>query len=331
MSGQSPKPRWLRVLIALGKSAAYLGLFLGWQIVVSSVYSAGITAEMMLRAPMLDYDLLYQAVYEVLLAKTAEISLLSGLLTLASLTIFFRLRRKQLDQELWLRPVPRRLLGWCAGLSFCLYWLVSLVLSALPATWLEGYSDASAGLEYTGVLPFFALAVVAPITEEVIFRGLIFTRLDRAMSGRLAVVLSAVVFGLCHGQFIWFCYALLLGMVFGGVTRRSGSIFPSMLMHVVFNATNELLLLAGDWYPGAVGWGLIFVVAIGGSIFCAIQVRKALPEVSAEERAPSAQTERTETVDLPSAEPAPGKAERPGEAVWDPDSGPDHRFPPQLR
>lgn len=303
---------------ALGKAACYLGLFLGWQLLVSTVYSLTIAVQLSISDPAAVQD--EARFLEAVTEKLMEISLVSSLLTLGSVVLLFKLRRKSLRRELWLRPAPGKVLLWTAPLAFCLYWLVNLVLGLLPERWLDGYSEAAAGLEQTGAVAFLATALVGPVVEEVVFRGLIFTRLQRAMPGWAAVALSAAIFGLCHGEFLWFCYAYLLGVIFALLAKATGSILPGMLMHVVFNTTNEVLLFFADWEPGAAAGFAIFLLATAGTGLCALQLWRAVlplsvPHGEADAPAQPPQAQRN-------APPAPD-----GMARWDEDSGMHHRFP----
>jgi len=268
------RPRWQQVLIALGKALCYLFLFLGWQVLVSTIYSFGITFQLAGEDPAALLD--QMRLYDAIMAKTMEISLMSALFTMVSLWGIFKLRRRSLVREVWLRPVPGRVLAWAAALAFCLYWLVNLVLSLLPEPWLESYGEASAGLQEISVIAVLATAVAAPIVEETVFRGLIYTRLQRAMPGWLAVVLSAALFGACHGEPMWIAYAFVLGFIFALLVWKTGSILPSLLMHVVFNTTNEVVtLLVGEDTPL---WFLVltWAAATAGTLFCALRLRRAL-------------------------------------------------------
>ena len=205
MNGQQQMPRWQQVLVAAGKAVAYLAVFLGWQMVVYTVYSTSIAMELMMQGL---YDQLATQIYWLLLSKVSEISLISGLLTLGTLALAFKLRHRSPLREVWLRRAPGAVLGWGAGLAFCLYWLVTLVLAYLPESWTSSYVDASASLEEVSVMAFLSTALVAPVVEEVVFRGLIYTRLQRAMDARWAVVVSAAVFGACHGSLSGFATPL---------------------------------------------------------------------------------------------------------------------------
>ena len=322
-------PRWQQVLIAVGKAAAYLAVFLGWQVIVSTAYSTSIAMELMTEGA---YDQLEARMYWALMSRVSEISLSSGLLTLTTVAVFFLLRRRSPLGETWTRPAPGAVLGWGAGLAFCLYWLVSLVLNSLPESWMGGYTEASASVGDVGFLAFLSTAIVAPVVEEVIFRGLIYTRLQRAMDERWAMVVSAAAFGVCHGELVWFCYAFVLGLIFAQLTRYTGSILPAMVMHVVFNATNQLLLLVADAEIGIALFLVILLLATGGTAFCAIQVRAAvlqMPRPAAQPEPPQS-PERHRTPARPAGEhrAEEPRSSRPQGAAWDQDSGPDNRFPP---
>lgn len=325
MSGQTTRPRWLECLAAAGKAAAYLGLFLGWQTVISMAYSAWITVWMMLESPN-GFD--YALVYEILLARSSEISLISGLLTLATLAVIFKIRRKHMRREVWLCPVAGSVVGWAVGLAFCLYWCVTLLLSLVPEQWMRDYAQASAVLEETGVISVLSTVLVGPIVEEIIFRGLIFTRLRRVFSGKAAIVLSAAVFGYCHGDFVWFCYAFVLGMIFAWTMECSGSILPAMVMHIVFNGTNELLMLLANWEPGSWFYLLIFMLGSAGTIFCALHLRGALGQRAVPAGEPVAADLADERQPFAVYTEASADPARPGRVCWDSDSGPHHKFPP---
>ena len=262
---------WRYVAANLGKAAAYLALFLGWQMFVGMVYTIAATVRL---GP--------EAAYEAVMRQSMEISLLSNLLTLASAAAFFLVRRKNVLREVGVRPASPRVVLWGALTAFCLYFFVMLALNLLPEEWLEGYNQASEALGDTGVMAFLAVAIVGPVTEEVIFRGLIFSRLRRAMRPWLAVVLASAVFALRHGQVVWICYTFVVGLVFTAVAAGAGSIVPSVVMHIVFNATNEVMALCAqrmpEWLPLAMG---VPLATIGLGV-CAVFLARALRAASRE-------------------------------------------------
>ena len=225
-----------QILAALGKSVCYVGLFLGMQVLV--LLPAMLSVGMKVALGGGDEDEIYAAMLD---ADVMTLTLISGLLTIAVVLAFYLLRRKKLSEALWLRPVPATTMLTGASLAPAMYFVVIVVLTALPAAWTESYGEASSSIDTGSVLGVISVAIVAPIAEELIFRGLVMNRMSRVMPGWLAVLLSAAVFGLCHGELVWFCYAFALGALFGLIDLRAGSVLPSILGHVAFNAIGQIM------------------------------------------------------------------------------------------
>jgi len=87
------------------------------------------------------------------------------------------------------------------------------------------------------VLVFFSSCVMAPISEEILFRGLLFMGLRKASGPWAALVLSSVLFGLMHWQYD--LVGVLSVMVFGAgnalLVWRTGSLVPAILLHAIYN------------------------------------------------------------------------------------------------
>lgn len=245
----------------LGKSLCYLALFMGMQILVMlPVMVDGIAAA--LTGGGMDENALVDA---ILGADPMLLSLISNLLTLAFLLVFYLVRRKKLSEALWLRPVPAPVLWEGAALAPALYLAVTGLLSLLPEAWLESYEEASAGIDSGTAVGMIAVALMAPVVEEIVFRGLIMTRLARGLPGWLAVALSAAIFGACHGHPVWFAYAFVLGVFFGYMDLRANSIWPSILGHMTFNAIGQILTFVPETDEGTelvVAMGVLLLAAI---------------------------------------------------------------------
>lgn len=263
------------ILVALGKALCYLALFLGCQLLVSLAYSVAAALYVGLNQGFSDPMSLAREVTRLVYACTGQISLFSDLAVLLILVLFFLLRKKNPFREAGAIPASLSMTAAAAGLAPVLYLVVTFVLGLLPERWLESYMEASSALSETGLIMTLATVVAAPIAEEVIFRGLILSRLKRAMPGWLAVVLSALAFGLCHGQAVWIAYAFTLGLLFGLMAHRSGSILPSMVTHFVFNGIGQLMTCL-DESPAAVP--LLFALALAGIVIC-IFARRGLADL----------------------------------------------------
>ena len=83
--------------------------------------------------------------------------------------------------------------------------------------------------------PVFVAIIVAPLTEEVLFRGVILRGLLQRFSTVGAIAISAMLFGLIHLNPWQFVTAVILGCVFGWWYVRTNSLLPSLAGHAVVN------------------------------------------------------------------------------------------------
>lgn len=242
------------VLAALGKSLLYLLFFIMAQFLTGVVYTALAVAGGADAGSMLGG------------AETAV--LLSYLLTAAAILLWFRLRHKPLGEAAGLRRCSGWTAAFCAFAAIGLFVVVQLALMLLPAAWLTDYNDHMELLLSTGLIPALSIAVAGPLAEELMFRGVIQTRLERAMPPWIAVVLQATLFAIIHGTPIQIVYALLLGLALGFLRSRTGSILPGLAAHAAFNAMNDPLGLFGgaaeSWYALAV----MAAVSAAGCVLC---------------------------------------------------------------
>ncbi len=240
------------VLAALGKCVCYLALFVGMQVAImlpESIYIGVLAA--------LGGDV--EGLYDQLMANAVTYTMISGLLTIAIVIAVYRVRRKPMAEALWLRGVDGPILLTGAALAPALYLIVGGALALLPEAWLESYNEASAGIDSGTLTGVLAVAVVAPVVEELIFRGLMLNRLSRVMPGWLAAVLSSTAFGVCHRHPVWFAYAFVLGAFFALLDLRAQSILPSILGHIAFNAISQILSFVPEEGEGAAVVVLILV------------------------------------------------------------------------
>ena len=100
-------------------------------------------------------------------------------------------------------------------------------------------------------LNVLSTAVVPALVVEMIFRGYFLGAL-RPHGDGIAVVVSAAVFGLFHGNVLQIPFAFLLGLVFGYVVVQTGSIWPAVLIHFGNNLMSVLLEYGAERYPE---WG----------------------------------------------------------------------------
>jgi membrane protease YdiL (CAAX protease family) len=94
--------------------------------------------------------------------------------------------------------------------------------------------------------------VLAPVAEEALFRGVVYPGLRHALGPWLAVPLSAVLFGLAHRAFgaAPVVFSSALGVAFALLVEGSGSLWPSVLAHVLVN-TKLVVMYLGPFRDSA--------------------------------------------------------------------------------
>ena len=160
----------------------------------------------------------------------------------------FRLRMEPLD-------VPK---GIAAGLATqlaaipLLYVAIFAVTDALGWDIDQDLSGAARDLvskatDPLGVVLLVVITVVlAPVIEELFFRGLFLRSVENRFGPRWALWGPAVVFASLHLQPLQFPALVLIGLVLGWLALRTGRLGPSIWAHVAFNATATATLLLVD-------------------------------------------------------------------------------------
>ena len=88
-------------------------------------------------------------------------------------------------------------------------------------------------------LYFFCVVICAPILEEILFRGIILSRLMR-YGGWFAVISTALLFGAYHQNHEQFFFAITIGLILAIIDINAGSIIPSVIAHAIINAYSYL-------------------------------------------------------------------------------------------
>ncbi len=82
--------------------------------------------------------------------------------------------------------------------------------------------------------------IVAPIGEELVFRKLVIDRTHR-YGTVISVGLSALMFGLMHGNFYQFFYAFGIGLILGYIYYTTGKVYITMIIHAIVNFVGSIL------------------------------------------------------------------------------------------
>ena len=152
------------------------------------------------------------------------------------------------------------------GTQFMSSILVSLISSVFPS-WLESYEALieNAGLNDNISTAMMIYSVcLAPISEELIFRGVTMRIARRAFPFWIANMIQAVLFGVFHMNMLQGCYAFALGLFLGYICEYGGTIYHVILFHFLFNLWGTT---ASEWLssvnPALGGFLILFGTSVG--------------------------------------------------------------------
>ncbi len=98
-----------------------------------------------------------------------------------------------------------------------------------------------------------AVSILAPVLEEMLFRGIILRSFLQQYSRRYAIAGSAVLFGMAHLNLYQFATGVAMGLVLGWLYERARSLWPPIVLHATYNSASLWLssgaAAAGPWQP----------------------------------------------------------------------------------
>ena len=154
--------------------------------------------------------------------------------------------------DLGLRPAERHWYRRAVVVAVLLLPAVALVNGVLVPRLAEEpfrnpqlYAIVPAGFSWSAMLTMLVMAgVVAPFAEELVFRGLLFPWLGARLGVAAGAALSALCFAALHGAAILIPALTVVGVAFAVIYQRSGSLWPAIVAHGVFNGIMIVLLYA---------------------------------------------------------------------------------------
>ena len=184
----------------------------------------------------------------VLATLCGQAVLLVAALAVAAKTFRWGLQRGLgLSGRHWLCDCARGALGYMAVIPVC-YALLAVGMSVVPEAWQETHRVLIAVGEASVAWRLAILVstvLLAPLAEELLFRGLLQSMLRRWMNTWLAIALTSLVFAAMHvGQWHAMGAIAALSVALGYNYERTGRLLPAIVMHALFNAVNVWIYLA---------------------------------------------------------------------------------------
>lgn len=118
----------------------------------------------------------------------------------------------------------------------------------------------------TWIWSLIFVGILSPIIEELMFRGIMLNKI-RIYGDKVAIITTAILFGLFHANFSQFFYAVALGLVFAYVTLKTRTIKYSIILHIAVNMVGSVIM------PAIVGDGSnIQLVGLAGIILIIVSI-----------------------------------------------------------
>ena len=166
-------------------------------------------------------------------------------------------------------PMPKKVCTpaeWVAAsvLTVTFGMVVSLILSLLQLPFFDqGFQEVNDTLSGAAIpIQIFAVCLVCPICEELIFRGLVQRRIRDYAGPKKAVILSALLFGIYHMNLTQGLFAFAVGILLAVMYEKYGDLRPVLLMHIANNTWNTLITYIDIPISPVIFYGLVILVTV---------------------------------------------------------------------
>lgn len=168
-------------------------------------------------------------------------------------------------------------LAWCM-LSVVLALGLNFIFAGMG--WLSSsssYQEVADNLYAVGIpMGLMLYGICSPITEELLFRGIIFNEVKGFMKPFGAALLSSALFGIYHGNVVQMTYSAIIGMVFAYAYQFSGQFAVPVVLHGLINTVVFLLSSFGVFRVGSTQLiiGLVFAIMSAAVLYVMSYKRK---------------------------------------------------------
>ena len=210
------------------KALIYLVVFIGIQLLAGGVI---MTAYILLKGKGTELD-------------ATGLIVMTALADVTTLVLFLLLKWAEVSRH-WVRTRPWMVLFWCVLAAFG---------AIIPSTYLQelmpelpNYAEKEFELIMNNRFGYFIVGLLAPLVEELVFRGAILRALLRWKSNPwIGIVISAVMFSAIHMNPAQMPHAFVIGLLLGWMYWRTGSVLPGVAYHW---ANNSMAYILYNIYP----------------------------------------------------------------------------------
>ncbi|MDE6606206.1 MAG: CPBP family intramembrane metalloprotease [Lachnospiraceae bacterium] len=254
------------ILKGIGFFALYFGLTICFQMLLSMVFM-GFGAFLGLRD---ENALIYFANNNIL-----GMTMLSGVLVVTVLFFIFKARKADIKKEwkLCRFQIKEMVLPIIVAFSYSFIYAlmiydIELDNSVMIQNSVTYYSGVCRGLGL--VFMIINLLIIAPVSEEIALRGIVYTRVEKTTNAAAAIMISSLLFGVMHiaaGGIVLVIGAMFMGAVFGLIFYKTDSLFICFIAHSAANLPDFILSGHSAFSNGVIMvlkcvFGLVFIIGM---------------------------------------------------------------------
>lgn len=228
--------------VALGRSNWWMLLIIPSWVLVSFYIAQNIIVAVLwllsiFNAPIESYN---QTILNTIVASLVYVLTLAIAILMPFLTKKHTTSRK--DLGLTRLPVWTDIFLTPAGLvvylifSSLLILLATRVLPGFDVNQVQSTGFGQLSQRYEYILAFVALVVVAPVAEEILFRGYLYGKLKKFVPTWVAIIATSILFGAAHGAWNVAIDTFALGIMLCLLRELTGSLWSSILLHMAKNS-----------------------------------------------------------------------------------------------
>lgn len=151
------------------------------------------------------------------------------------------INRDKLNKKGWFTRFSQKELIKTLELAFASIILVNLFLVYLFPNFIDNNMPEVLKEQFESIalssplLALLAIGILAPIAEELLFRGAIYNLIKDGVGKYVALFVSSVLFALIHLNIYQASYTLFIGLFLGIILMKTGSLWLPIIFHIVYN------------------------------------------------------------------------------------------------
>ncbi|MDD7796373.1 CPBP family intramembrane glutamic endopeptidase [Clostridium sp. 'White wine YQ'] len=249
------------IFISILKSIGYAGIYLIAQVAIAFIYGIVYVAVNVNKFGSGNYNNIADNFQKEFLGQAYIIALIAAIVTFGIYVLMFRNKEENLFMRCRFKAFNLKaglsLIPLTIALSAFSVSLVGILVQFFPS-----YQEVSDTLQAANgsIISALAITMLAPIFEEILFRGIVFNELKKSMPVIPAIIAQGVLFGIYHLNLLQCIYAAILGCVLGLIYQMTRSLWSNIIVHMIYNLLGVFVM---PYVLDKTSWFVIGYIILG--------------------------------------------------------------------